>query len=196
MNNPQPDGLASRNRRVMISAVVFVCVMVGVSFAAVPLYRLFCQVTGLGGTTQTAATPPTSVPANTRKITVRFDTTVDAALPWQFRPAQNTMDIFIGQTGFTHFIAQNLTHRKTAGISLYNVNPLKVGKYFVKTQCFCFNNQPLAAGQKVDMPVVFYVDPKMLTDKNMQDVQEITLSYRFYPANSENLKRAEEKLKN
>lgn len=187
MNN---SDLNHRNRRIMLSAVIFVVAMIGVSFAAVPLYRAFCKATGLGGTPQRATSAPTQMPATTRKIQIRFDAMTDAALPWDFRPEQITMDVLIGQNALTNFIARNTSKQKTTGVALYNVNPPKVGKYFVKTQCFCFDNQSLAPGQTAHMPVMFYVDPKMLTDDNMKDVQEITLSYRFYPAGSASLEKA------
>lgn len=165
-------------------AVVVVVVMIALSFAAVPLYRIFCAATGLGGTTQNAARAPDNIPANTRRITVRFDAAVDARLPWDFRPEQTTMPILIGQTGMMSYTARNTSGAKTTGIAVHNVNPLKAGKYFVKTQCFCFNNQSLGPHQTARMPVIFYIDPKMLADPNMRDVQEITLSYEFYPAGS------------
>ena len=188
--------LAQRNGRVMIVALIFVCLMVGVCFAAVPLYRIFCKTTGLGGTTQTAAAAPRAIPANARSITIRFDAGVDAALPWDFRPEQTTLPLKIGQTGFTSFIAHNRTNAPTRGIAVYNVSPYKAGKYFIKTQCFCFSDQPLAAHQTAHLPVVFYVDPGMQADANMADVQEITLSYRFYPASSRSLENATKKLQN
>ncbi|HCM83369.1 MAG TPA: cytochrome c oxidase assembly protein [Alphaproteobacteria bacterium] len=188
MSDPE---LARRNGRIVIIALVFVFGMLGLSFAAVPLYRLFCQVTGLGGTPQTAAAAPTDIPANTREITIRFDGMVDAALPWEFKPEEKTISLKIGQTGFTNYTARSLSQSASSGVAVYNVNPLKAGKYFVKTQCFCFNDQTLAAGEAAHMPIVFYVDPKMLSDPNMRDVQEMTLSYRFYQAGSQKLDEAQ-----
>ncbi len=189
MNNPDAD-LARRNRRIVIISLLFVFGMLGVSFAAVPLYRLFCQVTGLGGTTQTAVAAPAEIPVNTRDIEIRFDAMVDAALPWEFKPEKKTITLKIGQTGFTNYMARSLSSQTSAGVAVYNVVPPKAGKYFVKTQCFCFNDQALAAHQEAHMPIVFYVDPKMLADPNLNDVQEITLSYRFYPAGSKALEQA------
>lgn len=180
-----PSNLARRNRRVVIIALFFAFTMLALSFAAVPLYRIFCQATGLGGTTQNAVRAPDKIPANTRRITIRFDAAVDARLPWRFQPEQNTLSILIGQTGMISYTAHNTSIHATTGIAIHNVNPLKAGKYFVKTQCFCFNNQTLGPHQAAHMPVVFYIDPKILADPNMQDIQEITLSYEFYPAGSQ-----------
>lgn len=191
-----PSDLARRNQRVMMFAVVFVMMMVGLCFAAVPLYRAFCQLTGLGGTTQTSSNAPQKIPANTRKITIRFDADVDSKLPWKFGPEQTTFDVLIGQTGMASYLAQNLSDTLTTGVAIHNVTPLKAGKYFVKTQCFCFNNQPLAAHASAHMPLIFYIDPKMLADPNMHDVQEITLSYRFYPAGSAALEKATQAIQN
>lgn len=193
MNPNNPDDLARRNSRVMIFALIFVCVMVALSFAAVPLYRVFCAATGLEGTTQRSANVPRAIPANTRSIQIRFDASVDSNLPWDFRPAQRTMTLRIGEPGLVHFTARNLSAQATEGIAVHNVTPMKAGKYFVKTQCFCFSNQPLAAHATADLPVTFFVDPKMLKDPNMQDVQEITLSYRFYPTGSKALDQATRK---
>jgi cytochrome c oxidase assembly protein subunit 11 len=188
--------LARRNRRVMICALIFVCVMISVCFAAVPLYRVFCNATGLAGTTRRGTAAVHTAAANARTITIRFDSSVDGALPWDFRPEQQTLDLKIGQTGFTSFTAHNLSGQPTRGIAVYNVSPYKVGKYFTKTQCFCFSDQPLEPHQTAHLPVVFYVDPKFQADENMQDVQEITLSYRFYPAGSRSLDAATKKFQN
>ena len=188
------EQLAKRNQRIMLGAVAIVVVMVALCFASVPLYRVFCQVTGLGGTTQRADAGPKEIPANTRTITIRFDAAVDGALPWKFKPEVPTMPLKIGEKGFTSFVATNKSDKPTRGIAVYNVTPLKVGKYFVKLQCFCFSDQPLNAHQTAHLPVIFYVDPKILADDNMKDVQEITLSYRFYPAGSRQLEDATKKL--
>lgn len=185
-----PQELARRNRRIVFISLIFVFGMLALSFAAVPLYRLFCQVTGLGGTTQTAAAAPSEIPANTRSITIRFDAMVDDGLPWEFKPEQRTIELKIGQSGFTNYTARPLSNQPSSGVAVYNVVPPKAGKYFVKTQCFCFNDQTLAPHQDAHMPIVFYVDPKMLNDPNLNDVQEITLSYRFYPAGSRALDKA------
>lgn len=185
-----PKELARRNRRIVFISLFFVFGMLALSFAAVPLYRLFCQVTGLGGTTQTAAAAPAEIPANTRDIIIRFDGMVDGALPWEFMPEQKTITLKIGQTGFTNYTARSLSGQPSSGVAVYNVVPPKAGKYFVKTQCFCFNDQTLAPHAAAHMPIVFYVDPKMLNDPNLNDVQEITLSYRFYRAGTSALDKA------
>lgn len=185
--------LNRRNQRIVIIALVFVFGMLGLSFAAVPLYRVFCKVTGLGGTTQTAAASPDQIPANSRNIEIRFDSMVDAHLPWEFKPEKPSITLKIGQTGFTSYMARSLSDQTSAGVAVYNVVPLKAGKYFVKTQCFCFSDQTLRPHETAHMPIVFYVKPEMLDDPNMKDVQEITLSYRFYPAGSKALEDAQQK---
>jgi cytochrome c oxidase assembly protein subunit 11 len=192
----QNDDLQRRNQRVMVFALIFVVGMVALSFAAVPLYRLFCQVTGLGGTTQTGRAAPQAIPQNTRPITVRFDTAVDARLPWRFTPEVPHLTLQIGQVGFASYAIENTSNHTTSGVAVYNVTPPKAGKYFVKTQCFCFAEQTLKAGEKSNNPVVFFVDPEMLKDPNLRDVQEITLSYRYYPAGSEALEKAMEAVQN
>jgi cytochrome c oxidase assembly protein subunit 11 len=155
-----------------------VAFMVGLAFASVPLYRMFCELTGFDGTPARAASAPGAVAG---QIGVRFDANVHPGLPWRFEPEQQTVRIQPGAQTKIFYRAQNLSARAWTGQAAYNVSPDQVGKYFKKIQCFCFNEQTLKAGEKVDMPVVFFVDPKIKQDPDTRDVDEITLSYTFYP---------------
>ncbi|MFI5022826.1 MAG: cytochrome c oxidase assembly protein [Alphaproteobacteria bacterium] len=152
--------------------------MVGLSFAAVPLYRIFCQVTGFEGTTQRASAAPG--PVASRVMTVRFNADTDPALPWRFEPAQNAVKVKVGEEATAFYRAKNLARVSVVGQAVFNVTPLKAGLYFDKIQCFCFSEQRLSAGESADMPVVFFVNPDLLKDRNMDDVDTITLSYTFY----------------
>lgn len=180
--------MQKKNARLGLIVLAAVLIMVGVSFAAVPLYNLFCRVTGFGGTTQVADQLPENIVD--RRVTIKFDSVTADNLPWNFKPAVKSVDINIGARGLTSFEASNKADKPTAGTALYNVTPLKVGKYFNKVQCFCFDEQILAPGERVDMPVMFYLDPEMADDPNMDDVSVITLSYSFYKAESEALDQA------
>ena len=179
-----PQYLAKKNTRTALIVSVVVCAMVGLSFASVPLYRIFCLVTGWSGTTQKSDILPNKNEIIDRDITVRFDGNTARDLPWNFRPENISVNIKLGDRGFANFIAVNRSNIPTAGTATFNVTPLKVGKYFHKIQCFCFDEQILKPNQKVNMPVLFYVDPKMHDDRNMDDVKVITLSYSFFKADS------------
>lgn len=172
--------LGRANRRVALAAALGVLTMTGAAFAAVPLYELFCQVTGYGGTTQRAE--GAYGPVIERAITVRFDGNVNAGLGWSFRPEKRTVTLKMGETAQLAYIATNTGDRPTVGTSVFNVTPFEAGSYFNKIECFCFTEQPLAAGESVEMPVVFFVDPEMDKDENLKHVKEITLSYTFFPA--------------
>jgi len=152
--------------------------MVGLSFAAVPLYRLFCQATGFEGTTQRAAAAPAE--PSSRIITVRFNADTDPGLPWRFEPAASAIKLAVGQEAIAFYRARNTARETVVGQAVYNVTPLKAGRYFDKIQCFCFTEQRLGPGESADMPVVFFVSPEMLADRDMDDVDTITLSYTFY----------------
>lgn len=168
-------------RTAVIAALVAVG-MVGLAYASVPLYRIFCQVTGFGGTTQKSVAAPTAdrmQAANGRTIKVRFDGNV-RGLPWEFAPAPS-VEIKIGEQNIAFYKASSSFTRPTTGSATFNVSPASAGKYFAKIQCFCFNEQTLNPGQKVDMPVVFYVDPAILDDPDAKNIDEITLSYTFFP---------------
>ncbi|MGC1355746.1 MAG: cytochrome c oxidase assembly protein [Xanthobacteraceae bacterium] len=156
-----------------------VAVMIGLSFAAVPLYSWFCRTTGYGGTTQVAKAAPSQV--SDRTITVRFDSNVAAGLPWRFVPEQRTIDVKLGQVVTVYYSVTNEAARATAGQAGYNVSPSTVGIYFEKINCFCFTEQTMKPGERRDMAVVFYVDPKLAEDAEQHKVDLITLSYTFYP---------------
>lgn len=160
--------------------------MVMLAYASAPLYRLFCQVTGFGGTTQRADAKPFTGKASTREVTVRFDANTDPKLPWAFKPLEHQVTVNIGQNRLVAFEAQNLSKQATKGTATFNVTPNSVGKYFNKIQCFCFEEQHLAAGQKVNMPVSFYLDPEYLNDPETRDITNITLSYTFFSYESAN----------
>jgi len=177
---PQPQ----RNRRSRDFAVAFLCgafvaAMVGMSYAAVPLYSWFCRTTGFGGTTQVARVLPARELA--RKITVRFDSNIAEGLPWSFEPERRTVDVRLGQVVTIYYKVTNQTARVTVGQAGYNVSPPTVGIYFEKINCFCFTTQTMKPGESRDMAVVFYVDPKLAQDSEQNNVSTITLSYTFYP---------------
>ncbi|RST29571.1 cytochrome c oxidase assembly protein [Sphingomonas ginkgonis] len=172
--------LAARKNRTALYAAGFVAFMLALAFASVPLYRMFCQATGFEGTTQRAKRAPGADLA-AGMMQVRFDANVAPNLPWKFEPEQATVEIRPGARTLIYYRAKNLAARAITGQAAYNVSPDQSGIYFNKIQCFCFNEQTLAAGQEVRMPVVFYVDPKIRTDETTRDVHEITLSYTFYP---------------
>ena len=155
--------------------------MTGLAFASAPLYRAFCSLTGFGGTPLRAEKAPGAVAG---KIGVRFDANVHPGLPWRFEPEQRTVRIAPGEQTKIFYRAQNLSAKPITGQAAFNVTPDQAGKYFNKIQCFCFTEQTLKAGQSVDMPVVFFVDPKILKDEDTKDIDEITLSYTFYPVES------------
>jgi cytochrome c oxidase assembly protein subunit 11 len=183
MNQPRPhrNPLPAIRRDLLVA---FLCgglaaIMVGMSFAAVPLYSWFCRTTGFGGTTQESKVEPTHELA--RKISVRFDSNVSAGLPWRFVPERNTIDVRLGQVVTIYYAVTNESARVTTGQAGYNVSPPTVGIYFEKINCFCFTQQTLKAGEKRDMAVVFYVDPKLAQDHEQDSLNNITLSYTFYP---------------
>jgi len=174
---------ARRNLRVGVLALMFALAMLGLGFASVPLYRLFCQVTGFGGTTMIASEAEAArAAANVTgaRISIRFDATTAADMPWTFRPSQPTDTITIGERDIATYVARNEAAQPITGMATFNVTPEQAGKYFNKIQCFCFTEQTLAPGQEVTMPVLYYVDPAMLNDPGMKGVEQITLSYTFH----------------
>ena len=173
--------LAASNRKVSRRAALFGLVMLAVAFASVPLYRAFCAATGFDGTTQRAEVAPGAIAG---QIGVRFDANINAALPWKFYPEQETVRIHPGAKTTIFYDAENMAARSTTGQAVFNVSPAQAGLYFNKIACFCFNEQILKAGEKARMPVVFFVDPKIRTDPATRDIDEITLSYTFYPVES------------
>lgn len=169
--------LRKSNRRTVAALAGVACCMVGLSFAAVPLYNLFCRVTGFAGVTARADAGPDTVLDQTIKI--RFDaSTMD--MPWRFKPLQTEMEIRIGETGLAFYEATNPTDRAITGSASYNVAPYSTGAYFAKIACFCFTEQTLQPGESKVMPVTFYVDPEIVEDREASRVPAITLSYTFY----------------
>lgn len=186
MANPDPN--PGRHLRLAASLGAIVIGMAGLSYAAVPAYRLFCSVTGFGGTTQVAEGPAGAVLERT--VRVRFTADTGRDMPWEFEPQTREITVHIGEPGLASYRAVNPTDQAVSGTAMYNVNPPKAGIYFNKVQCFCFDEQTLAAGQNADMPVYFFVDPAMADDPNLDDVEVITLSYTFFRSKSEELDRA------
>src|SRR6476646_5188193 len=166
------------NGKTALIMFVIVAAMVGLAFASSPLYRAFCEATGFGGTTLRADKAPGAVAG---EVGVRFDANIHPGLPWRFEPEQTTVKVQPGAQTKIFYRAQNLSARTWTGQAVFNVTPDQVGKYFKKIQCFCFSEQTLKAGETVDMPVVFFVDPKIKQDPDTKDIDEITLSYTFYP---------------
>jgi cytochrome c oxidase assembly protein subunit 11 len=180
MNEPgtsrKPDG---RHRRVALACAAVAVGMVGLAYASVPLYRMFCQATGYAGTTQRAERPSSTV--LDRTVTIRFDGNVAPGLTWTFEPVVRTVDVKVGENTLAFFRAHNTSDRTVTGTAAFNVTPEGAGAYFVKIACFCFTEQRLGPGESVDMPVSFYVDPAIAADKDARTISEITLSYTFYP---------------
>ena len=176
--------LEKKNLRVGLMALLASAGMLGLGFAAVPLYDLFCRVTGFGGTTQVAsaaeAAEAAARSAGAPTISIRFDANTARDMPWTFRPRQVTDTVQIGQRDMAIYEAKNLSSVPITGTASFNVEPEQAGPYFNKIQCFCFTEQTLQPGQEVTMPVLYYVDPKALDDPNMKGVEQITLSYTFH----------------
>ncbi|MEQ1718783.1 MAG: cytochrome c oxidase assembly protein [Hyphomicrobium sp.] len=169
---------AAKNTRVGAIMGLVAVGMLGMAYAAVPLYQLFCQATGYGGTTQRVARPADKI--LDRTITVRFDANVNG-LPWSFEPVVRTVDVRIGETTLAFYRATNNSDRAVVGTSSFNVAPDIAGSFFNKLECFCFKEQRLEPGEMIEMPVSFYVDPSLVDDKDARKVTQITLSYTFYP---------------
>jgi cytochrome c oxidase assembly protein subunit 11 len=165
-------------RRTMVYLSGMVFAMVGLSFASVPLYDWFCRVTGYGGTTLEADAAPDTILDQTIKI--RFDGSLTSQMSWEFKPVQREMEVRIGETGLAFYEAYNPTDRPIAGSASYNVFPFTVGGFFTKIDCFCFEEQVLMPGERVQMPVTFFVDPEIVEDRDGKYVDVITLSYTFY----------------
>ncbi|MEE4155490.1 MAG: cytochrome c oxidase assembly protein [Erythrobacter sp.] len=174
-----------RNARTALMAFAFAAAMVALGFASVPLYRLFCLVTGFGGTTQVASESEAAraeALADGRTISVRFDGSTARDMPWTFRPSQPTQTVKIGQRDLATYVARNEGSTPITGTATFNVEPAQAGIYFNKIQCFCFTQQTLAPGEEISMPVLYFVDPAILEDELMADVEQITLSYTFHRA--------------
>ena len=178
-SDPTPRSV---RRDITVAALcgLLVAFMVGASYAAVPFYNWFCRATGFNGTTQVATSAPSAGPL-TRTIAVRFDSNVAGGLPWKFVPERAQIDVRIGEVVTVFYTVTNLSARTTLAQAAYNVAPLTVGAYFQKINCFCFTEQTMAPGETREMPVVFYVDPALVADRENDGLNSITLSYTFYP---------------
>lgn len=169
------------NGKTAFSLAIFAAGMLATAFAAVPLYDLFCRVTGFGGTTQVADAAPPPSAIRDRLITIRFDASTARGLNWAFAPTERTVQVRIGEERLAFYQAKNAADRPITGTATFNVTPEIAGSYFNKIACFCFTDQTLAAGQTVDMPVSFFIDPAILDDEDAKNLTEITLSYTFFP---------------
>ncbi|MFT4056574.1 MAG: cytochrome c oxidase assembly protein [Novosphingobium sp.] len=177
------------NRKVALTAASAALAMLGLGFASVPLYRIFCQVTGYGGTTQRAdEAKAATIQDSGKTISIRFDANVERNMPWQFKPLQRTDTVSIGARDMALFWAKNDSDKVVTGTASFNVEPEQAARYFNKIQCFCFTEQTLKPGEEVRMPVLYYVDPAILTDPDNKDVQQITLSYTFHVTRVEDAK--------
>lgn len=178
---------ASANRNTAAWAALFAALMLGVAFAAVPLYRVFCAATGFGGTTGRAAAVPDAAERRAvagRTIKIRFDGNLSLGMPWQFKPVATEVTIPIGERRMAFYKATNIGSQATTGRATFNVSPDLAGKYFKKIACFCFTEQTLKAGETVDMPVTYFIDPAILDDPQARKIDEITLSYTFFPVDA------------
>jgi len=176
-----------KNKRTALIVSATVAGMIGLSYASVPLYQIFCQVTGYGGTTQVAK-KPTNGSVLERRITISFDSNVASGLAWKFQPVQNKLTVRVGEEILAFYEARNDSDETTTGTATFNVTPFKAGQYFAKVDCFCFKEQTLKPGQVVSMPVSFFIDPSIAADKNAWDVHDITLSYTFFRSEKEKSK--------
>jgi cytochrome c oxidase assembly protein subunit 11 len=173
------DFLVRRKRRTVLAAGGAIAAMLALTAYSPTLYRLFCEVTGYNGTTQRAAAAPAGAAASQRVITIRFTAETQANLPWRFAPVEREIKVKVGEQRLAHYVAENTSGETVTGMAIFNVAPLKAGQYFDKIACFCFDEQTLGPHQRADMPVSFFVDPKILADRNLDDVHTITLSYTF-----------------
>jgi cytochrome c oxidase assembly protein subunit 11 len=168
-----------RNLNLLMVLVGVVAGMTGLAYASVPLYRIFCEVTGFDGTPQRASAAPTEI--SDRVVRVTFTADVAGGLGWKFQPMQRNLELKIGENKLAYYVAENLESKPVTGRATFNVSPDMFGAYFTKIECFCFTEQTLKPGQSVRMPVVFFVDPKLRQDPDTKGIDEITLSYTFYP---------------
>lgn len=175
------SALPTAARRTAALAVLGMCLMTALAFASVPLYRMFCQVTGFAGTTQRAAAAPGAVAG---QIRVDFDANTNPRLPWRFAPEQTSQTVAIGARQMAFFTATNRAAVPVTGTATFNVTPTHAGRHFSKIECFCFTQQTLRPGETMRMPVIYFVDPRILDDPDARDIGTITLSYTFYPVDS------------
>ncbi len=185
---------AVKKHRTLGFLLVLITGMGVLSYASVPLYKLFCQVTGYGGTTQKAVTAPSQTLE--RKLKIRFDANTKPTLDWDFQPVQTSMNILVGQNALAFYKAKNTGKNPIVGTATFNVTPEKAGLYFNKIDCFCFTEQLLNSKEEIEMPVSFFIDPDIVNDPNLDDVTTITLSYTFFPAQDQSLadKKKKEKV--
>lgn len=185
---PLDNSVSQKNIRVGVLAFLAALGMLGLGYAAVPLYQMFCQLTGFGGTTQRATESQADMAqrmadsAGARTISIRFDGSTANDVPWSFAPEQVTDTVQIGVRDMAVYVAKNNSNIPITGTATFNVEPEQTGKYFNKIQCFCFTEQTLQPGEQVNMPVLYYIDPAILEDENAKDVEQITLSYTFHKA--------------
>jgi cytochrome c oxidase assembly protein subunit 11 len=178
-----------KKTRFGIIAALVPIAMVGAAYGSVPLYQLFCQVTGYGGTTRVATQAASHV--LTRKIKIRFDANAAPDVPWTFVAEKPEVELGLGENGLAFYKVKNNSDRAVTAVATYNVTPHKVGPYFQKLECFCFQDRTLQPGETMELPVIFYVDPALATDKNVKEVTEVTLSYTFFRAGSKELAHAQ-----
>ena len=171
--------MPSNTKTLMILSGVGIA-MLGLGFASDPLYDTFCKVTGYGGTPKIAEDNLSEV--IDRTVTVEFDSNISGDLPWEFRPDQRRMEVNLGQSGLAYYTIENVSNEPLTGVANFNVMPIKAAPFFIKTDCFCFEEQTIAPGEKMSLPVIFFVDPQMDEDKRLNEVTSITLSYTFFPA--------------
>ncbi|WP_457582512.1 cytochrome c oxidase assembly protein [Ensifer canadensis] len=180
MTISQNHGEKQRSNGVIVgTCVAFVVGMTGMAYAAVPLYDMFCRVTGYNGTTQRVEQASDVI--LDEKVKVTFDANTSGGLPWEFKPVQRDIDVRIGETVQVMYRAKNLSSKPTTGQATFNVTPMQAGAYFNKVQCFCFTETTLQPGEEMEMPVVFFVDPDMVNAVETKDIKTLTLSYTFYP---------------
>ena len=180
MATSSPDkGKERSNRLIAVACIAFFGAMIGAAYASVPLYRIFCQMTGYGGTTRRVEQYSDRI--LDQKITVRFDANVSGGLPWEFEPKQREVTMRIGETTQIAYTVRNVLDTPSSGRAAFNVTPELAGSYFNKVECFCFTDTTLKPGEALDMPVVFYIDPDIVTVPELKDLKTITLSYTFFP---------------
>ncbi len=179
MSSLQKNSARPRTKLTAYLATAVVALMLGASYAAVPLYKLFCAATGYDGTTQRADAAPGQI--LDRDVTVRFNADVGQGLRWKFQPVQRDITLKVGEEALVYYRATNVSDQTIVGMATFNVTPDKAGQYFDKIACFCFTEQSLAPGQSIDMPVSFFVDPRIAQDRNLDDLTDIALSYTFFP---------------
>jgi cytochrome c oxidase assembly protein subunit 11 len=188
MSMAASEALETRNNSTGMLALLGAAAMLGMGYAAVPLYELFCQVTGFGGTTQRASEGEADIAerlaasAGTKQMSIRFDGSTARQVPWTFAPEQTTDTVQIGQRDLAFYTARNNSSVPITGTASFNVEPEQAGVYFHKIQCFCFTEQTLQPGEEVRMPVLYFIDPAILDDENAQGIEQITLSYTFHKA--------------